>query len=1004
MFGRAATAFLRSAVQSVRKFLAQACVSMAGVVPPGTFKCVFVFGSVHVWSLGGAARGGREPPRPTPRGGGAARRRGARPGPLAAEPGARRPGERVGSRAWVDAAGAREAAGRRTGGLGSGGGPRRGAMSFFDQLSSQFSETVSQLSDQVKEFEKSVDQTLGLDIAGTAGNAGASAAPPALAAVPEAPQPVRAAEEGVADGGWSFDAKGTRGATQGAAESGSRAESETTPVKVVAVGPKVPEMATPSPSSRKPGRKILKKKLRKPVTSASPAAEKQPAQQEAPGERAQQEADRRAHRGDDDQQRGQQRQAVQGASASGPASSEPEASAGGGDQVGVRPSVGKAVEPQEPAEITSGDDLAEVRGKAAVARARVAELEDEVGELRAALAAAEGGAAGGGAVEGALRAEVERLKKAVAESIGPAEVEALREEFGERLSASERKVYALSKERDMLKREVAQLADAAKLVRERDQTIAAVMEEGEALSKKQASQEASMRKLRGLLKEAEGARDTANKQLETERAAAISSRAHADKMEQKLAQAVEHAAREVTELKEAHSAELASAKAETAKSKAAESAEAQADLNRRVEQASEIERDLNSQIAALQDAAARREAAMERREKDFAQEREEMEERCRAAEARHEELAARVPEATRPLLRQIEAMQSQATSRAEAWEAVERSLTRRCEDAEAASDEAEIKCSAACELADKLKEALAEAEATAAAAAEREAGAVAEAELMRAQTDALKTEAAEAAEAQAYAERSAERARSEAGRAAEAAKGAISSERDRAEAAEHALKRAKAEGAETERALKRQIESLEEVVEEGRNRAVADAMSARTGMGGGGSAAAAAAAVATGAQATRTRSRDSAPTKGPLTIELLQEQVRRRDAELDSLEATVRELEAMRTSLADELVLSAQRDASANVSAAAAVETERELKELQARHAAALELMGERDEEVEELRNDLADVKTLYREQVDELAGLLEREREIRLELEVSKGGGAGGGGVNAVAAVPNGA
>ena len=75
--------------------------------------------------------------------------------------------------------------------------------------------------------------------------------------------------------------------------------------------------------------------------------------------------------------------------------------------------------------------------------------------------------------------------------------------------------------------------------------------------------------------------------------------------------------------------------------------------------------------------------------------------------------------------------------------------------------------------------------------------------------------------------------------------------------------------------------------------------------------------------------------------------------------------------------------------AAAAAETERELKELQARHAAALELMGERDEEVDELRNDLADVKTLYREQVDELAGLLEREREIRLELEVSKGGAA---------------
>lgn len=34
-----------------------------------------------------------------------------------------------------------------------------------------------------------------------------------------------------------------------------------------------------------------------------------------------------------------------------------------------------------------------------------------------------------------------------------------------------------------------------------------------------------------------------------------------------------------------------------------------------------------------------------------------LEARCQAAEARHQDLAANIPEATRPLLRQLEAMQ-----------------------------------------------------------------------------------------------------------------------------------------------------------------------------------------------------------------------------------------------------------------------------------------------------------------------------------------------------------
>jgi hypothetical protein len=55
---------------------------------------------------------------------------------------------------------------------------------------------------------------------------------------------------------------------------------------------------------------------------------------------------------------------------------------------------------------------------------------------------------------------------------------------------------------------------------------------------------------------------------------------------------------------------------------------------------------------------------------------------CQDAEARHSELIARVPDSTRPLLRQIEALQEAASSRAEAWAAVERTLNARVQEAE----------------------------------------------------------------------------------------------------------------------------------------------------------------------------------------------------------------------------------------------------------------------------------------------------------------------------------
>ncbi|KAE8680771.1 Golgin candidate 5 isoform 2 [Hibiscus syriacus] len=74
-----------------------------------------------------------------------------------------------------------------------------------------------------------------------------------------------------------------------------------------------------------------------------------------------------------------------------------------------------------------------------------------------------------------------------------AEMESLREEYHQRVSTLERKVYASTKERDTLRREQNKKSDAAALLKEKDEIINQVMAEGEELSKKQAAQEAQIR-------------------------------------------------------------------------------------------------------------------------------------------------------------------------------------------------------------------------------------------------------------------------------------------------------------------------------------------------------------------------------------------------------------------------------------------------------------------------------------------------------------------------------
>jgi hypothetical protein len=79
-----------------------------------------------------------------------------------------------------------------------------------------------------------------------------------------------------------------------------------------------------------------------------------------------------------------------------------------------------------------------------------------------------------------LKAVIEDLKRKSNE----AEMETLREEYHQRVSVLERKVYTLTKERDTLRREQNRKGDTALLLKEKDEIISQVMAEGEELSKK----------------------------------------------------------------------------------------------------------------------------------------------------------------------------------------------------------------------------------------------------------------------------------------------------------------------------------------------------------------------------------------------------------------------------------------------------------------------------------------------------------------------------------------
>lgn len=570
------------------------------------------------------------------------------------------------------------------------------------------------------------------------------------------------------------------------------------------------------------------------------------------------------------------------------------------------------------------------------------------------------------------------------------ELERRLEETVEKLNASERKVYALTKDRDALRRIRDSRTSDAELVREKDKQIAAVMAEGEKLSIKIAEKEKVVRTMKATLKEKDASLEELRVTLSATEAKleAAGSRQRQLETSEKAAQdgmeAAERRLRQVESDARSKSSSTAALEAARAQLESLRKGQAAALENQamrlRAEHEAALEQvtakaktqeeslnkammELRSHLTQVMDNAGWREDQM-RKEMD------ELRKRAEQLEARNEELAAALPDATRPLLRQVEALQAAASERVRAKSAVDRSQLERLRAAEAAVAKAAEREKAAEERIGDLLTRMATLE---------EQVRLAHADQTRVGAE-LRALQSENAEMRLKHQRDLEETQVQglkANRERDSALEELSKER-----ASHldAMERAE----ERERKLRGQLVSMEAKVEMLKE-SLAKATSMNAQRGSGPIASPSAIGVPRFDSLANVSSSSLglvgsdfaddpssiadgiSPPAGVYETEVLSASLRQKNGEISSLQAQLDGKETATKALAEEVVILTARVDELVQEISDAPEMKKKFDELQKRHTALLELLGEREEKIMELEADLSDVNQMYKEQITEL-------------------------------------
>ncbi|XP_042033644.1 golgin candidate 5-like isoform X1 [Salvia splendens] len=574
-----------------------------------------------------------------------------------------------------------------------------------------------------------------------------------------------------------------------------------------------------------------------------------------------------------------------------------------------------------------------------------------------------------------LKTVIDELKRKTNE----AEIESLREEYHQRVAVLERKVYALTRERDTLRREQNKKSDAAALLKEKDEIINQVMAEGEQLSKKQAAQEGHIRKLRAQIRELEEEKKGFLTKIQVEENTVESLKRDKAETENLLQETVEKHQAELAAQKDYYTNALTAAKEAVTLAEARANTEARAELESRLREAEERESMLVQTLEGLRQTLTRTEQQAVFREDMLRKDIEDLQKRYQASERRCEELITQVPDSTRPLLRQIEAMQETAARRAEAWAAVERSLNSRLQEAEANAAAAEEKERS---ISERLTQTLSRIN-------------VLEAQIscLRAEqtqlTRSLEKERHKAAEhRQEYLalKEEADTNESRVNQLEEELKELRRKHKEELhdalmhqELLQQELDREKAARLDQERATRVQSSTVPDQVPIARQKSTAfdsaGNLTRKISSASSLSSVEESFFLQTTLGSSETFSENRSVGDGAVspyymksvTSNTFEAALRQKEGELASYASRLASLESIRDSLAEELVKLTAECEKLRTEAATLPGIRAELEALRRRHSAALELMGERDEELEELRADIVDLKEMYREQVNML-------------------------------------
>nr|XP_053648328.1 TATA element modulatory factor-like isoform X3 [Cherax quadricarinatus] len=613
-----------------------------------------------------------------------------------------------------------------------------------------------------------------------------------------------------------------------------------------------------------------------------------------------------------------------------------------------------------------------------------------------------------------LKAHIEELEG----GSGMEATESLREEFTQRLVTMERKFQQALREKEAIKKQLEEVraeaatrlssAEVARDREERDTVIRELREEGEKLSKQQLNYSNIIKKLRSKEKEKETTMKTQKDKLEeqsrelerlrkqlsakeemerrqidavcqlnitNQRLEQMVKDANAENAELEgkmtaLKSALDTAYREMTELQRTAATKDAEAQEQALSAEVGARKQLEITLAEAQSQAHREQEALMAQLLELQDTLTRSENQANRKERQLRSDISELQQRVSEAEARAEELSGAVSAATRPLLRQMENLQSTHSSQQASWETLETTLTRRLNEAQMAVASSSEKERHAREQYAELAANSSQLQTQIANLHEENAKLSSQLDIVTGKLESLseiRTKEATQIEAlkASFAEEIAEvkRERDSFEQQLEIEKTAVAAEKKKTMSLQEQLK-------DRDRKL---LQLANEAPESHNSTPRSSPTPSLSRLSVSGSLSESFCGSQWGDEvfesgwSRATSLYDSMRGNTTATVDALTSQLRQREGEVHHLQSEVTRYETQRETLAQELVtVTSQIDAlQTQVQNHQALQNQ--YADMEQKYNALLQMYGEKVEEVEELRLDLADVKEMYKAQIDQL-------------------------------------